>query len=168
MQHLIDWIDTHAIEKPTLMEISEQVGYSPYYCSEQFHHVAGMTIKAYVAKRRLSMAAVAICDGDQSLLDIALDYGFSSQAALTRAFEREFGITPSQYRKNPVPIPILTKKTVLLPSHYNGKGEIWAGHDCELVTGYVSSISPAKSHRIVTPHTAGWSWGGKTAPIFTD
>ncbi len=182
------------------MEISKQVGYSPYYCSEQFHHVAGMTIKAYVAKRRLSMAAVAIRDGDQSLLDIALDYGFSSQAALTRALEREYGITPSQYRKNPVPIPILTKKTVFLPSHYNGKGEmdmskivlppcrveyilahkylgvfgrvktskgeIWAGHDCELVTGYVSSISPAKSHRIVTPHTAGWSWEGQNRTYF--
>ncbi len=67
VQHLIDWIDTHVIEKPTLMEISRQVGYSPYYCSEQFHHVAGMTIKAYVSKRRLSMAAVAIRDSDRSL-----------------------------------------------------------------------------------------------------
>ncbi len=200
VQHLIDWIDTHALEKPTLMEISKQVGYSPYYCSEQFHRVAGMTIKAYVSKRRLSMAAVAIRDGDQSLLEIALDYGFSSQAALTRAFEQEFGITPAQYRKNPVPIPILTKKSVLLPSHYNSKGEmdmskivlpscrveyipahkylgvygktktgngdIWAGHDCELVTGIVSSMSPAKCHRVVTPHTAGWSWEGQKRTYF--
>lgn len=44
MQHLIDWIDKHAIENPGLIEMSKQIGYSPYYCSEQFHRVAGITI----------------------------------------------------------------------------------------------------------------------------
>ena len=47
MQHLIDWIDKHAIENPGLIEMSKQIGYSPYYCSEQFHRVAGITIKDY-------------------------------------------------------------------------------------------------------------------------
>ena len=62
MQHLIDWIDEHAMENPGLIEMSKQIGYSPYYCSEQFHRVAGITIKEYMARRRLSMAALAIRD----------------------------------------------------------------------------------------------------------
>ncbi len=45
VQHLIDWIDTHAIEKPTRMGILKQVGCSLYYCSEQFRHAAGVTKK---------------------------------------------------------------------------------------------------------------------------
>ncbi len=57
IQHLIDWIDEHVVENPSLAEIASQVGYSPYYCSEQFHRVAGMTIKSYMAKRRLCMDA---------------------------------------------------------------------------------------------------------------
>ena len=43
MQRLIDWIDEHAVENPGLVEMAGQIGYSPYYCSEQFHRIAGMT-----------------------------------------------------------------------------------------------------------------------------
>ena len=55
IQKLIDFIDDNAVNNPSLDEISKRVGYSPYYCSMQFHRVAGMTIKSYMAKRRLSM-----------------------------------------------------------------------------------------------------------------
>lgn len=116
IQHLLDWIDEHAIDNPSLGEISNQVGYSPYYCSEQFHRVTGRTIKVYMAKRRLTLAALAIRDTSVPLVDISLDYGFSSQSALTRAFVEEFGCTPAAYRKNPQPIPMTSKKTVLTPN----------------------------------------------------
>ncbi len=122
IQHLIDWIDEHVVENPSLAEIASQVGYSPYYCSEQFHRVAGMTIKSYMAKRRLCMAALAIRDTSKSILDISLEYGFSSQSALTRAFMDMYGCTPAAYRKNPVPIPISTRKIVVTPSNYDKKG----------------------------------------------
>lgn len=56
MQHLIDWIDEYAVENPSLIEMSRQIGYSLYYCSEQFHKISGITIKEYMARRRLSLA----------------------------------------------------------------------------------------------------------------
>jgi len=37
IQKLIDFIDDNAVNNPSLEEISRQVGYSPYYCSVQFH-----------------------------------------------------------------------------------------------------------------------------------
>lgn len=37
---------------------------------------------------------------EQRILDIALDYGFSSHANFTRAFKEVYGITPENYRKN--------------------------------------------------------------------
>ena len=117
MQHLIDWIDEHAVENPGLNEMSKQIGYSPYYCSEQFHRVAGITIKEYMARCRLSMAALAIRDTNQSLMEIALDYGFSSQSALTRAFVNVFGCTPATYRRNPTPIPIQSLQLSLPAGH---------------------------------------------------
>lgn len=123
MQHLIDWIDEHAMENPGLIEMSKQIGYSPYYCSEQFHRVAGITIKEYMARRRLSMAALAIRDTNCSLMDIALDYGFSSQSALTRAFVNAFGCTPAAYRRNPTPIPIQCRKYVISPSNITLEGD---------------------------------------------
>ncbi len=198
VQRMIDWIDDNATENPTLMDIASNVGYSPYYCSMQFHLIAGMSIKSYIARRRLALAAFEVRDTNARIIDIAIECGFSSQSAVTRAFLEAYGCTPAAYRKNPIPIPLLCKKIVVTPSHYTEKGdlsmgnlvlpsyrfeyipahkylgvykssttkngEMWPAHDCDLLTGIVSSF--ANSHRIITPHTAGWSWEGKDKNYF--
>lgn len=122
VQNMIDWLEAHLTENPSLWEMSRQIGYSPYYCSSHFHEITGMTFKSYVAGRRLAMAALEIRDTDARILDIAMKYGFSSQEALTRAFVNAFGCTPAAYRKNPVPIALSNLKVVFLPEHYVHKG----------------------------------------------
>ncbi len=117
-QRIIDWIEAHICDTPTLLEISEYIGYSPFYCSTQFHKVTGRTIKSYIAARRLALAALALRDSDARILDIAVRYGYSSQEALTRAFSAAFGCTPASYRKKPVPIPLPIRQVVYLPEHY--------------------------------------------------
>ncbi len=122
VQNMIDWLEAHLTDNPSLWEMSRQIGYSPYYCSSHFHEITGMTFKSYVAGRRLAMAALEIRDTDARILDIAMKYGFSSQEALTRAFVNAFGCTPAAYRKNPVPIALSNLKVVFLPEHYVHKG----------------------------------------------
>lgn len=124
VQKLINWVDDHVVENPSLAEISNHVGYSPWYCSKIFHRIVGMTVKEYMAKRRLSLAALALRDTDIPIVDIAIEYGFSSQQALTRAFKYVYGCAPAAYRKNPVPIPLTTKKIVISPSHYIEQGDL--------------------------------------------
>lgn len=126
IQKMIDWIEANITENPTLIEMSQQIGYSPYYCSVQFHKICGMTIKNYVSGRRLALAAVALRDTDERIIDIAVKYGFSSQEALTRAFRSLFGCTPAAYRRNPAPVPLPIYKTVIFPEHYQKlhKGEL--------------------------------------------
>jgi len=189
IQKLIDFIDDHAVDNPSLGEISKQAGYSPYYCSMMFHRVVGTTIKDYMAKRRLCMATMAVRDTKMRMIDIALDYGYSAQSALTRAFKEAYGCTPAAYRKNPIPIPLTMKKIIFPPLHYTRgdtamsnlvspfqmitfipahkylgvykrsaikNGDIWPSHECDLLTGFVSSIQ--NGHPMVTAHTAGWAW----------
>ncbi len=124
VQKLLDFIDDHAKENPSLLNISYQVGYSPVYCSELFHRITGTTIKEYMAKRRLSLAALAIRDTNEPIVDIAIEYGFSSQQALTRAFQNAFGRAPAAYRRKPAPIPLTMKKFVLSPLNYSNKGDL--------------------------------------------
>lgn len=128
IQTMIDWIDNHAVDNPSLQEMATHIGYSPYYCSAQFHRIAGMTIKSYMAGRRLCKATLAIRDSNQKIIDIAYEYGFSSQSALTRAFKDAYGCTPAAYRKNPVPIPLSIRKIVVTPSEYIEKGDFTMGN----------------------------------------
>ena len=106
VQEMIDWIEEHLVESPTLEELANQVGYSKFYCSSQFQRIAGMTIRRYTSGRRLCAATLKVRDTNQPILDIAMEYGYSSQGALTRAFKDAYGCTPSAYRKSPIPIPL--------------------------------------------------------------
>ena len=89
-QKMIDWIEAHLADNPSLLEMSNQIGYSLYYCSSRFHEIVGMSFKSYVAGRQLAMAALEIRDTKARILDIAIKYGYSSQEALTRAFKKAF------------------------------------------------------------------------------
>lgn len=124
IQAMIDWIEENIEDNPTLAQMSKQIGYSNFYCSVQFHRIVGMTLKSYIAGRRLCKATLDVRDSEERILDIAIKYGFSSQGALTRAFRDAYGCTPAAYRKKPVPIPLSIKKVVLNPSHFIKKGDI--------------------------------------------
>lgn len=123
VQRMIDWIEEHLQENITLLEAARHIGYSPYYCSTQFHKVVGMTMKSYIAGRRLCKATIAIRDSEERILDIAIKCGYSSQEALTRAFVSAYHCTPMAYRKNPRPLAFAVRQVVLLPEHYERKGE---------------------------------------------
>ncbi len=117
VQQIIEWIEEHLEEQPTLPGVSMAVGYSLWYCSCLFHDITGVTLKSYVAGRRLARATEELRDTGERILDIAMKYGFSSQEALTRAFKEQYGCTPAAYRKENRPVPMTVHKHVLLPNY---------------------------------------------------
>ena len=119
VQKMIHWVEENLEGEASLLEMSRQVGYSPWYCSTLFHRICGTTVKNYAARRRLSKAALELRDSGERILDIAVKYGFSSQEALTRAFRGAFGCTPAAYRRNPRPIPLFMVKDVFHPWQYS-------------------------------------------------
>ena len=124
VQKMIDFIEDHIEESPTLDSVSQLLHYSKFYCSRQFRLAVGMTLKRYVAGRRLYHATIQVRDTTRPIIEIALEYGYSSQGALTRAFRYAYGCTPAVYRKNPVPIPLPIRKAILNPSYYVEKGVV--------------------------------------------
>ena len=122
VQKMIGWLEEHleqSEQKPVLWELSRAVGYSPWYCSALFHQVYGCTLKSYMARRRLSSAALELQNSGVRILDVAVKYGFSSQEAFTRAFREAFGRTPAAYRRDPGPIPLFMGKDVFHPWQYS-------------------------------------------------
>ena len=98
IEDMIDWVETN-MESPTLDKMADHVGYSEYYCSAKFHEYVGISFKEYVFKRKLSLAAETLMKTDALIIDIALQYGFSSHEAFSRAFKKTFGYSPNQFRK---------------------------------------------------------------------
>ena len=96
----------------TLHRLAETLGYSEFYVSRQFRAISGMALRDYLRGRRLAFALRDVRDTKDGLLDIALRYGFASHEAFTRAFRRAYGVTPSEYRRRPVPVVL---RTVLRP-----------------------------------------------------
>lgn len=122
IQKMIDWIELNIENKPSLLEMSQQIGYSPCYCSYLFHEVTGITLKSYMAGQRLCHATLELRDTNTKILDIAVKYGYSSQESLTRAFVNAYNLTPSSYRKNPKPIKLSIKLNVVFPEDYINNG----------------------------------------------
>ncbi|MCM1335097.1 MAG: AraC family transcriptional regulator [Bacteroides sp.] len=78
VQKMIDRIEETLCDDPSLIRLAKYVGYSPYYCSTRFHEITGMTLKSYMAGRRLARAALALRDTDDRIIDIAIRCGYSS------------------------------------------------------------------------------------------
>lgn len=63
-----------------------------------------MTPFEYIRALRLSRAAVEIRDGEQRIVDVALDFAFDSHEGFTRAFSAAFGTPPKEFRRNGRPL----------------------------------------------------------------
>lgn len=98
------YIYEHLTEPITLHQLAQATGYSPWHSARMFRALTGRAPFAYIRSLRLTRAALALRDGDPRVTDVALDFLFDSHEGFTRAFAREFGISPHKYCAHPVPI----------------------------------------------------------------
>ena len=78
--------------------VAEKTYLSRFYYYKMFQIVTGMTLGEYIRNRRMSLAAKDLKKNNLRIIDIASDYGYSSQEAFSRAFKSVQGITPTQAR----------------------------------------------------------------------
>lgn len=82
----------------SLEEVARVFGYSPTYLSRMFQRYAGIGFKAYVQSIRLEYAVKILENGGYSVTEAAIRSGFSGSKALARAFQKKYGILPSEYK----------------------------------------------------------------------
>ncbi len=100
LDRALAWIEPRLDEPLTLEAIAAEAGLSPYHFSRLFTARMGRSVMAHVRGRRLIRAARRLrTEPRLKLVDLALDSGFESQAAFTRAFRRIFGVTPGRFRR---------------------------------------------------------------------
>lgn len=93
------YIESHLSSELSLDEIAGAIGVSRFHLSRAFGITVGCSLASYVRSRRLSRAAEALAAGAPDILSLALDAGYGSHEAFTRAFRQQFGLSPEQLRQ---------------------------------------------------------------------
>lgn len=169
IQTIVDEIDkcikNYNDEALTLRFLSHKLGYSEFYTTRKFKEISGMPFRDYLRHRKLAFALKEVRDSEKSLLDIAFDYGFSSHEAFTRAFKKTYGVTPSEYRKNPKPVVLRTKINPF-DRYFLGFGEIGMMKSTEDIKIYFVTIPAHKFLHIKNYESNGyWDFWQKQSLI---
>src|SRR6202048_4606349 len=80
----------------SLQAIAASAGVSSHHLARAFSAATGQSLMRYARGRRLSEAARSLAAGAPDILGVALDAGYGSHEAFTRAFREQFGVTPEE------------------------------------------------------------------------
>jgi AraC family transcriptional regulator len=97
VQRILDIIDSRITERITPQELAEEACYSTVHANRVFSRVTGITLMAYVTRRKLQYALYDLGCGEK-IIDVALKCGYETHAGFTKAFKKCFGYSPSLYR----------------------------------------------------------------------
>jgi AraC-like DNA-binding protein len=89
----------------TLEELAREAGLSRSTLAERFAHFVGVPPMQYLAQWRIQLAARLLSTTALGLAELAERVGYGSEAALSRAFKREVGVSPAHWRQGKRPQP---------------------------------------------------------------
>jgi AraC family transcriptional regulator len=154
------FIESHFAQEITLEDVADIAGVSRYHMSRVFAIATGHSVMQYVRGRRLTEAARSLANGAPDILTVALDAGYGSHEAFTRAFRDQFGLTPEMFRAQrnleniELTEPIKMDETLLTnlesPRIVNGKTLLIGGLG-ERYTAETAAAIPSQWQRF-SPH----------------
>jgi AraC family transcriptional regulator len=99
LQRVLDYIEASLKADIRLEELAAQACLSPFHFSRLFREATGLSPHRYVIDRRVQAARQELARNNLSLVEIAMEFGFGSQANFTRVFRKATSLTPGQYRE---------------------------------------------------------------------
>ncbi len=99
VQRGIDYIEDHLDRDIRPADVAKVAGISQWHFQRIFKALTNETLKTYIRARRLANSLDALVETDRRIIEIAMDAGFESHEAFTRAFKKAFGLAPIDYRQ---------------------------------------------------------------------
>ncbi len=100
IERAIQYIRTsHQAPDLSIDTVAEHAGFSTDYFNRIFAAHTGFTVMEYVRFLRLRKASLLLRSSERDILDIALEVGYESHESFTRAFKKQYGRTPSEFRE---------------------------------------------------------------------
>ena len=99
MQKAIRYIQQNTNQHLTVGDVADYVGFSKSYFSAYFKKTLGFSVSAFILRCKLEEGRELLQYTDKSISTISEFLCFSSQSHFHTAFKKQFGMTPSEYRK---------------------------------------------------------------------
>lgn len=109
MTQLVEDIEESLRSKTTLDDLTASTFVSKYHLHRAFRKITGYSVMNYVRSRKLVASLQELLCSNLRVADIAQEFGFEHHQSYIRAFKREFGMTPMEFRDNQIPINIVDK-----------------------------------------------------------
>lgn len=103
LNRLVEYVDGHLTEEIDIAGLATGLGTTEYHLRRMFSSLAGMPLSEYVRRRRMAVAAADVLASGE-LLGIAVQYGYGSTEAFSRAFRSVHGVSPGDVRRNGGPL----------------------------------------------------------------
>ena len=149
MNQALDYIENNLSSDIDYYLAAKIMSCSEWEFRRIFSFLAQIPLSEYIRRRRLAMAAIDIKKGEK-IIDVAICYGYESQAAFSRAFSRFHGIAPSLARDEGAVLktfPRLTFKLILMEENVMKKN---SNHRTNIIgageVGYAISIDMDKNN----------------------
>ena len=97
---ILQYINDHYMHKITVNDIAAHLGIHPQYFSSFFTKQFHTSFIDYLTGYRINRSLERLIHSDDTILEIALDHGFSNHKTYGSAFQKFYQMSPMQYRKN--------------------------------------------------------------------
>ena len=124
INNTIDYIEENISERLALEDISRQFCVSEFHFNRLFKTVVGKTLKQYITGRKLTRAFERLTATGGPLIDIAYDFGFQYPEVFSRAFKKQFGVSPNSCRNEKPDVDLVKKAIVVERDIINCQGNL--------------------------------------------
>lgn len=98
----LEYIEDNLTESIKTETIADHLHCSKSTIEKLFRYINNISIRDYIIRRRMSKASRDIVQNpEKTLLDIAVEYGYGSNEAFSRAFSSVWQVSPSEFKRNP-------------------------------------------------------------------
>ena len=95
---LINWLQQNQDRRITTGEMAQKAGISIKTLRKRFQQLFGVTPQEYELMARIKAASRRLTESDQSIAEIAFEFGFCDQSAFSNQFKKRIGLTPNEFR----------------------------------------------------------------------